>query len=127
MNLLPIEHPEKDKIEIVTQKEIDKKQSIIGRIKSIKGHTIFEVNIVEHTIKKAVFEEDLAVYPKEKYKSEGIGIQTYKDGSKKMVIDKLPIRSRKLIKKENCIYVSALNRKNLIKKLVKLGIVKNVK
>lgn len=114
---------EKDKIVIVGQKEIEKKKELIGTRKVIKGHTIFEINLKERTIEPAQFEETAVAYPTGKPTSKGLGIMQRKDGSKKMVLDALPSIKRTIIKKPDCIYISALNRKNVIKKLVKRGII----
>lgn len=95
---------EKDKLEIVVQKEIEKQEKLVGRIKPQRGHTLFEVNLKEKTIEKVLFEVQDIHFDKAKN-----GITT---------------AHKKVIRKPNCIYISALNRKNVIKKLVKRGIVK---
>lgn len=123
-NPITSETPYKDKIVDVRQSEVEKKQEFIGRITTHKGHTLFEVNLKEHTIEPAEFEDDIAVFKTDKPISKGIGVMQHKDGSKKMVLDALPTVSKKLIKKPDCIYISALNRTNLLKKLVKRGIIK---
>ena len=120
MNPLTSETPKADIIVNETKAEIKKEEKFIGSIRPHKGHTIYEVNIKERTIEKAVFDE-IKAYKAFK-DSKGLGLQTSKDGSKKVVLDGLANQSRKLKKKKDCIYVSALNRKNLIKKLIKMRI-----
>jgi len=136
MNKLTSETPNKDKIVIVGQKEIEKQEKLVGIIKPQRGHTLFEIDLEKQTIELAQFvETDVISYSKSSKKygvnkrptSNGIGILENKFGAKKVVLDKLPEIHRKLIRKPNCIYISSLNRKNVIKKLVERGIVKLVK
>lgn len=118
-------HP--DKVQEERKKEVEKKQEFMGSMTPKKGHTMFEVDLLNQKIRPAQFEK-VTKYEEhaEKPKSDGLGVIEYKDGSKKLVIDKLPNISKKLLGKEGCIYVSALNKKNLIKKLVKRGVIKIV-
>jgi|SRR5690554_1303450 len=127
MNNLTSETPNKDKIVIVGQKEIEKKQELVGIIQPQRGHTLFEIDLEKQTIEPAKIEDSIAPFIREKPKSKGLGIMAFKDGRKKVMIDKIPELHKKLIRKPNCIYISALNRKNVIKQLVKRGIVKLVK
>lgn len=118
------------------ESEVEKQQKLVGRIIPKKGHTIWEVNIKEHTVEPATFEDQAVEFkgplnkkgkPINKPKSKGLGYVERKDGTKKIVIDPLTPVSKKVIKKKDCIYVSALNKKNLYKKLEKFGLVKIVK
>jgi len=127
MNPLPIEQQENDKVVIVGQMEIDKNNALIGSKKVIKGHAIFEINVKEQTIEVATFEENLIMYPIGKPTSNGLGVQVNKDGTKKLIMDPLPTKSNTIIKKPGCIYISALNRKNVLKKMQQRGIIKIVK
>ncbi len=123
MNPLQTKPIPKDKVVDVRQVEVEKKQQLVGRILPKKGHTIWEVNLLEHTIEPAEFEEvEAASFVKEKPK--GLGIVGYKDGRKKLVLDGLAPIKRKLIKKKDCIYMSKLNRKSVLKQLEKMGIIK---
>lgn len=81
------ETKKQDKIEIVKQSKKDIQRILVGSVKPQKNHTIFEVNLVENTIVKATFDRDFIFGQKNKSVS----------------------------KKENCIYISALNKKNVLK------------
>lgn len=127
MKSITSETPLKDKIVIVGQKEIEKQEKLVGMIIPQKGHTLFEINLKEKTIEPAEFEDSIAPFKKEKKISQGIGIAAFKDGRKKVMIDKPKINHKKLIRKPNCIYISKLNKENVLKELVKRGIVKMVR
>lgn len=81
------ETKKQDKIEIVKQQKKDIQRILVGSVKPQKNHTIFEVNLVEKTIEKATFDRDFIFGQKNK----------------------------SISKKENCIYISALNKKNVLK------------
>lgn len=115
-----------DPVEEVRQTKIEKEQKFIGRIIPKNGHTVFEVDMKNHTIEPATFEEQTASFSANKPKSEGLGVQQFKDGTKKLVIGAVPTVSKKLIRKEGCMYIPALNKKNVIKHLVKRGYIKIV-
>lgn len=127
MNNLTSQTPDKDKIVIVGQKEIEKKQELVGRVKLERGHTLFEINLKEKTIEEAEFENNDIKQWNQKKESKGLGVMGFENGSKKTVLDGPDAIHRKVMRKPMCIYISALNRKNVIKKLVKRGIVKLVK
>lgn len=87
----------KDKISIVSQKE-QKKQNILMSIKQHRGHTLFEINKNTGEISKA----------------EYLHIEAHFD-------DKLNKTTHKKVRmKKDCYYVSALNKKNVIKKILEL-------
>lgn len=97
---------ETDKIENVKQVSIEKQVVFLGTVKPKKGHTMFEVNYKLKTIEIALFDE----LPALKYEDAMQGIKS---------------AHKKITKKPDCIYVSALNKKNAIKILkrdVKLDI-----
>jgi len=96
MNLKEIS---KDKIVLEKQAEQQKETKLIGKIRPKKGHTLFEVNEYTGEIKKAVFESQTISFEQAKSK--------FLTPKKKVLVNK------------NCIYISALNVKNLIKKLKK--------
>ena len=85
-----------DKIEIVKQTSIEKKTVFIGTAYPKKGHTMFEVNLKEKTIVVAEFDIPTT-----------FEYNPSVTGTKKS--------SKKIIKKPDCIYVSALNKKNVDK------------
>lgn len=87
---------EKDKVINVRQTEHEK-QKLLNRIRPHKGHTLFEYNIETNEIKKAKIEAVLE-YP------EATGLKKVQ---------------KKVVAQRNCLYVSALNEKNAIKKLKK--------
>ncbi|AVR47247.1 hypothetical protein C7S20_19425 [Christiangramia fulva] len=114
--------------EEVRKKEVEKKQKLLGSKKVHKGHTLYEINLKEHTIVEATFEKEVADYEKEaKPVKKQLGIVQFKDGHRKVMIDNFDRISKKVIKKPNCIYISALNKKNLKKKLIQRGVIKIVK
>lgn len=91
---------EKDKVEIVKQQQAEIQKIFDSTIKPKKGHTLFEVNLIEKTIEKAEFDE-LPIVKWEDALNGQISVQ------------------RKITKRSNCIYISALNKKNVIKILKK--------
>jgi len=91
----------KDKIENVRQVEQKKGLKLIKKFKPQKGHTLFEVNKVTGQVVKADFEIDNTLSFE---KAKGAGLK-----------DVVP--PKKVIMRENCIYISALNIKNCFKKL----------
>jgi hypothetical protein len=88
-----------DKIVIEKQAEQEKQNKLVGRIIPKKGHIIFEVNLKNGDVNEAEFEKLLL-------------LEEIKRPKKKIQVNK------------DCIYVSALNLKNLKKKLLGAGIIK---
>ena len=87
-----------DKIENIKQVSIEKQTVFLGTARPKKGHTMFEYNYKEKTIVEAKFDEVPAV----KFTDAKLGIKS---------------SSKKITKKDDCIYVSALNKKNALKVL----------
>lgn len=87
---------DKDKIEIVKQQQAEIQKILDSTIRPNKGHTLFEVNIAEKTIQKAKFDE----LPNIKWEDAVKGLIS---------------TQKKVTKKDNYIYISALNKKNVIK------------
>ena len=85
-----------DKIENVRQVSIEKKTVLIGTLKPKKGHKMFEVNMKFKTITEATYDDPPAV----KFSDAQIGV---KSASKKITVN------------QDCVYISALNKKNVIK------------
>ncbi len=85
-----------DKIEIVKQTSIEKQTVFIGTARPRKGHTMFEYNRKEMTIVEAEFDE----LPALKFEDAKLGVKS---------------ASKTITKKPDCIYVSALNKKNALK------------
>lgn len=87
----------KDEVVITAQKQQESRQEFVGSIRPRKGHTLFEVNLKEKTIEPAKFEVQDAMY-------NPTGVL----GS-----------VNKVIIKPGCVYISALNKKNVLKKMFK--------
>jgi len=94
-----MEQLNKNNIELVASSEVTQHdKQFVGTIHPHKGHKLFEINLKKETIDEAKFEEVPFIF------SEDVDKQKKK---------------RKLIINEDCIYISALNRKNAVKHLVK--------
>lgn len=99
MNLTPHEQ-QKDSDDLRTEMVIKKKREfhLIGNERRIKGHTLYAFNIVTKEIKIAPIERKIFF---------GFnGNMTYKN---EVTVEK------------NCIYLQALNKKNVIKRLIRMG------
>ena len=83
--------------EIVSKKEQRKEDKKLATIKPQRGHTLFEWNSKEGTIEKATFEK------------MDVSWLDAKNLNKP--------KNRKIIVKPNCVYIPALNKKNVIKKI----------
>lgn len=118
-----------DPVNEIRKKQQEKQQKLLGSTKVRKGHTLFEVNIKEHTIEPAKYEEQVARFSDQvgKPKKIELGVVSFKDGHKKVMLDNSNTIHRTVIKNPDCIYRSALNKRNLYKKLVKEGIIKIVR
>jgi hypothetical protein len=106
-----LKHKLKDKVEITKQQQAEIQKVFDSRIIPKKNHTLFEFNILTNTIEVADFKppntiihwvEALEMYYKKKLVKIDISNPKTKTKSE-------------LIKKDNCIYISALNKSNVIK------------
>lgn len=88
-----IEYLPQDKVQIVDQKQIEKKLTYIGSTKIRRGHTLFEINYKEMTIVKAEFVSEIV-----------------------MGTNRSTTKKKKVNVKPNCIYIGALNKDNAVKK-----------
>jgi hypothetical protein len=87
---------DKDKIEQVKQ-QVQEIQTVFDyKIIPQKNHTLFEINLILKTIEIAEFDELPAVKFEEAMNGN-------------------IITQNKITKKENCLYISSLNKKNVIK------------
>lgn len=87
---------EKDKIEQVKQ-QVQEIQTVFDyKIIPQKNHTLFEINLNLKTIEIAEFDEIPAI--------------KYTEAMKGNIV-----AQKKVTKKENCVYISALNKKNVFK------------
>lgn len=87
---------EKDKIEQVKQQVQEIQTVFDSRIIPHENHILFEVNLKLKTIEIAEFDELPAI--------------KFEEAMKGNIIAK-----KKVTKKENCVYISALNKKNVLK------------
>jgi ribosome-associated translation inhibitor RaiA len=85
------------KTEITKQAKKDIQKRLDGNIQPKKNHIVFEVNLQLETIEKAKFDKNVTI--------------TYSNA----LIQKKENKS--ITKNKDCIYISAMNKKNLIKKL----------
>jgi len=100
-----------DKIEIVKQQQ--KKQTLVLQKKVVlqNGHSIFEFNINTRQIVLADYEP-----PRETiHYQEALDMYHKKITSKIDIFNAQTKTVSKVIQKENCIYIPALNKKNVIK------------
>ena len=87
---------DKDKVEITKQQQAEIQNVFDSRITPQKNHTLFEINLVLKTIEIAEFDE----IPPIKY------IEAMRGNI---------VAKKKVTKKENCVYISALNKNNILK------------
>ena len=85
-----------DKIENVKQTKVETQKVLIGRIKPNRGHSLFEYNTITKKITLSNFDKPAEV--------------SYIDALKGNISV-----NKSVTTKENCIYISALNKKNVIK------------
>ena len=88
--------PVKDKIEISKQQQAEIQKVFDSKIVPHENHTLFMIDLNTKEIKLAVFDEQPAIKWEDAIKGNISAI-------------------KKVTKKENCIYISALNKKNVIK------------
>lgn len=86
----------KDQVQVHGQKQVESKKVFLGSIRKIPGHTLFEFNLDTYELQKAEIKVDVIVNSSTEYKTR-----------------------TSVIKKENCIYIQALNLKNARKKILK--------
>jgi len=89
--------PEQDKVEIVNQAEKKYELKKLGTITPQRGHTLFQINTQTGEITIAEFDKVDAVLP------------TRKNNADAGTVKKVTIKT-------GCVYVSALNKRNAIKK-----------
>lgn len=93
---MKVEQEKKDKLEFVKQTNAETQKVFIGRLHPKRGHSLFEVNLKERTIVLADFNKTEAV--------------KFEDAMKGTISV-----NKKVDIKENCKYIPALNKKNVIK------------
>ena len=93
---MKVEKEYKDKLEFVKQTNAETQKVYIGRSNPKRGHSLFEINIVLKTIELASFD-----------KSE---VVSFLDARKGMISV-----NKKVTTKDDCKYITALNKKNALK------------
>jgi hypothetical protein len=91
-----LKHQEKDKIEITKQQQAEIQKVFDNRILPQRNHTLFEYNLIDKTIEVATFDSSPEI--------------KWEDAVKGLIST-----NRKITRKDNCIYISALNKVNVIK------------
>lgn len=106
---------ESDKIEIVKQQQ--KKQTITLQRKLLpkRGHSIFECDLIKKTVCLAEYEP----HRTEIHYNEARSMYDKKAFVKFDLNNPSTVTKAKIINQENCIYISALNFKNVIKILIR--------
>jgi hypothetical protein len=97
-----LEQHTKVEIHQETNKQQIKEQKFLGRLNPKRGHTLWKINIVSMDIEKAIFDTDTIVLDS-------------LDGAENQ------LKKRKLIVEDGYFYISALNKKNAIKKYIENG------
>ena len=103
----------KDKIEIVKQQVKEITKVLDARIIPHENHTVFEVDLKKRTIVKAEYKPPKTVVTW----TEACEMHQKKKLKQVDIFNPEPISKSDIIKKENCIYISALNVANVKKVL----------
>jgi queuine/archaeosine tRNA-ribosyltransferase len=102
---------DKDKVEITKQQQVEIQKVFESRIIPHANHTLFEFNVKKKTIEKAeVKPQNTTIHwfeALEKYHKKII--------KKVNILNANTVTKAEVIKKDNCIYISALNKENVIK------------
>jgi len=96
MKEINIDSNVKDKIEIVKQQQAEIQKVFDSKIIPHENHSLFEFDLNTNEIRLAKFDELPAI--------------KYEDALKGQIS-----AQKKITKNENCIYISALNKKNVLK------------
>ena len=81
--------------EVTEVRNVQVEHTLVGLIKPKKNHRVFEYNIEKEYITEAIYSEENVIYS----------------------LDGNHIKKRKIVKNKGCIYISALNKKNALKKI----------
>lgn len=99
---MKLDNYKEDKIEIQSEQQQKKEIKLIGNQRKIPGLTLFEYDTVSKTLSKA------------EYKKVDFHLKSLSIKPEEMQLN------HKVIVKENCLYVQALNEKNALKKVKKM-------
>lgn len=88
----------KDKVEITKQQQAEIQKVFESRITPHENHILFEFDLKKRTIELAVFEDEI----KDIHWNDAINCNFKR-------------QNKKVLKKENCMYISSLNKENCIK------------
>ena len=114
MELIPTTHSSADdttKTEVVIPVKTEHKY--IGKLMPSPGHTCYQLNLRTRTITSAVFEEVNVSYPLNAVAAKHMNSAHIKKANK------LGLRKRVIIQPD-CIYCTALNSRNAIKRFLKM-------
>ena len=84
-----------ENLEVHKQSKKDIQKRLDGNIQPKKNHIVFEINVTEKTIKQAVFDKNITI--------------TYTEAFS------VRKENKSITRKKDCIYISAMNKKNVIK------------
>lgn len=96
-----------DKTKIVNEKQVDYQKKLLGTTNRYNGHIVFEINCNNGEIKEAEFENERVEFVPNRCLLTGA------------IIGNSPIKKMDIICRENCLYISALNKKSALKKFFK--------
>lgn len=106
---------EKDKTEITKQQIAEIKLVFDSRIIPNKNHTLFEFNYKTRTIQKAKFRKPNTDIHWNEALEKYSKIVKKKDFKKVDIFNAKTVTKNEVIKNENCIYITSLNKENCIK------------
>lgn len=86
----------KDKLELKAETPVKSERKFLGSVVPKRGHSCFEINLKTGEVCLAEFESSDAIFP-----LDGEVVRT----------------SKVVVRRENCVYVTALNKKNAEKKV----------
>jgi len=106
---------QKDKVEVLKQQVIEIQKVLSYKITPRENHLLFEIDIKKGTIKLAEYAEPSTTI----FWHEALALYYKKVFKKINIFNAQKVTKAEVIRKENCIYISALNKSNAIKILNK--------
>lgn len=108
---MKVEKEAKDKLEFVKQTKTETQKVLSHKIIPYENHSLFECNLKDGTIELAQFKPPNTTIhwleALEKYHKKVI--------KKVNIFNASTVTKSEVIKRENCIYISAMNKENVIK------------